>query len=137
MWTKPDALAQAEIEAAVTTATALVTIAHSNGETGTLQPIAEAVRRARRVDAYVHTDAAQSVGKVSVDVRTLDVDLLTVVGHKLYAPQGIGALYVRRGLELEPLMFGADHERGLQARQAENVAAIGVGFRRCVHCRAA
>ena len=113
----------AEIEAAVTTATALVTIGHSNGETGVLQPLAEAVRRARRVDAYVHTDAAQSIGKVPVDVRALDADLLTVAGHKLYAPQGVGALYVRRGVKLEPLALGAGHERGLRAG-TENVPAI-------------
>src|SRR6185503_2881447 len=86
-----------------------------------------AVRRARGVDAYVHTDAAQSVGKVPLNVRALDVDLLTVVGHKLHAPQGIGALYVRNGIELEPLLLGAGHERGLRPG-TENVAAIvGLG----------
>jgi len=117
----------AEVEAGVSTATALVSIAHSNGETGVLQPIAEIVRQARRVDAYVHTDAAQSVGKVPVDVRALDVDLLTVVGHKLYAPQGVGALYVRRGLELAPLLLGAGHERGLRAGTENVPAIVGLG----------
>lgn len=116
-----------ELEAAITPATALVTIMHSNNETGVLQPIEEAVRHARRVGAYVHTDAAQSVGKVAIEVRELDVDLLSVAGHKLYAPKGIGALYVRRGLMLEPLVLGAGHERGLRPG-TENVAAIvGLG----------
>jgi cysteine desulfurase len=117
----------ADIEATVTSATALVTLAHSNGETGVLQPLAQAVRLARRVDAYVHSDAAQSVGKVPVDVRALDVDLLTVVGHKLYAPQGVGALYVRKGLDLEPLMFGAGHERGLRPGTENVPAIVGLG----------
>jgi cysteine desulfurase len=117
----------AEIEAATTTFTALVTIMHSNNETGVLQPVQDAVRCARRVGAYVHTDAAQSVGKIPIDVRKLDVDFLSVVGHKLYAPKGIGALYIRRGLALEPVVLGAGHERGLRPG-TENVSAIvGLG----------
>lgn len=117
----------AEMEEAITAGTALVTIMHSNNETGVLQPIERAVRCARRVGAYVHSDAAQSVGKVAIDVRKLDVDLLSLAGHKLYAPQGIGALYARRGLALEPLVLGAGHERGLRPG-TENVAAIvGLG----------
>jgi len=116
-----------DLDAAITTATALVTLAHSNGETGALQPLAEVARRARQVDAYVHTDAAQSVGKVPVDVHALDVDLLTVVGHKLYAPQGVGALYVRRGLELEPILFGASQERGLRPGTQSVAAIVGLG----------
>jgi cysteine desulfurase len=117
----------AEIEAATTTATAIVTIMHSNNETGVLQPVQDAVRCARRVGAYVHTDAAQSVGKISIDVRKLDVDLLSVAGHKLYASKGVGALYVRRGLGLDPVVLGAGHERGLRPG-TENVSAIvGLG----------
>src|SRR5262249_27857782 len=99
----------------------------SNGETGVFQPIEDAVRYARRVGACVHTDAAQSVGKVPIDVRKLDVDLLSVAGQKLYGPKGIGALYIRCGLALEPLILGAGHERGLRPG-TENVAAIvGLG----------
>jgi cysteine desulfurase len=115
-----------ELDAAITPATALVTIMHSNNETGVLQPVQEAVYFARRAGAYVHTDAAQSVGKVPIDVRTIDVDLLSIAGHKLYGPKGIGALYARRGTELDALTLGAGHERGLRPG-TENVASI-VGF---------
>jgi cysteine desulfurase len=115
-----------ELDAAITSATALVTIMHSNNETGVLQPVQEAVYFARRAGAYMHTDAAQSVGKVPIDVRTIDVDLLSIAGHKLYGPKGIGALYVRRGTELDALTLGAGHERGLRPG-TENVASI-VGF---------
>jgi cysteine desulfurase len=116
-----------ELEAAITSATALVTIMHSNNETGVLQPVREAVHFARRAGACVHTDAAQSVGKVPIDVRAVDVDLLSIAGHKLYGPKGIGALYVRRGTGLEALTLGAGHERGLRPG-TENVASIvGLG----------
>jgi cysteine desulfurase len=115
-----------ELDVAVTSATALVTIMHSNNETGVFQPVQEAARFARRTGACVHTDAAQSVGKVPIDVHALDVDLLSIAGHKLYAPKGVGALYIRRGIELEPLTLGAGHERGLRPG-TENVASI-VGF---------
>jgi cysteine desulfurase len=96
---------------------------HANNEIGTLQPIAEISPLAKRKGAIVHTDAAQSVGKVPVDVDALGVDLLTIAGHKLYAPKGIGALYIRRGTKLEKLMAGAGHERGLRPG-TENVAGI-------------
>jgi len=116
-----------ELDAAITSATTLVTIMHSNNETGVFQPIQEAVRFARRAGALVHTDAAQSVGKVPIDVRAMDVDLLSIAGHKLYGPKGVGALFVRRGTGLEPLTLGAGHERGLRPG-TENVASIvGLG----------
>ena len=116
-----------ELDAAITSATALVTLMHSNNETGVLQPVREAVHFARRAGASIHTDAAQSVGKVHIDVGAIDVDLLSIAGHKLYAPKGIGALYVRRGIALEPLSLGAGHERGLRPG-TENVASIvGLG----------
>jgi cysteine desulfurase len=86
---------------------------HANNETGVVQPIAEIAGVAHNAGAVVHTDAAQSVGKVSVHVRELGVDLLSIAGHKLYAPKGVGALYVRRGTPLLPLALGAGHERGL------------------------
>ena len=109
--------------------TALVTVMHSNNETGVLQPIAELAGLAHAAGALVHTDAAQSVGKVPVRVGELDVDLLSVAGHKLYAPKGVGALYVRRGTPLHPVVVGASHERGLRPGP-ENVASIvGLGER--------
>jgi cysteine desulfurase len=112
---------------AIDETTALVTLMHANNETGVLQPIGAAASAARRVSALMHTDAAQSVGKVPVDVRALNVDLLSVVGHKFYAPKGVGALYLRRGVTLEPVNHGGDHERGIRPG-TENVASIvGLG----------
>jgi cysteine desulfurase len=107
--------------------TALLTVMHANNETGVIQPVAELSTLARAVGALVHTDAAQSVGKVPVRVRDLGVDLLTVAGHKLYAPKGVGALYVRRGTHLAPFALGAGHERGVRPG-TENVASlVGLG----------
>lgn len=116
-----------EVETALGGDTALVTIMHANNETGVLQPIADVARAAHRHGAIVHTDAAQSVGKIPVDVNTLDVDLLSVAGHKLYAPKGVGALFVRRGTPLAPFTLGAGHEHGIRPG-TENVASIvGLG----------
>jgi cysteine desulfurase len=107
--------------------TALVTIMHANNETGVLQPIAEIAAAARAAGAIMHTDAAQSVGKIPIHVRELGIHLLSLVGHKLYAPKGVGALYVRGGTPLLPFALGAGHERGLRPG-TENVASIvGLG----------
>jgi cysteine desulfurase len=107
--------------------TLLVTIMHANSETGTLQPIHALSGITREAGALVHTDAAQSVGKVPVSVRREGLDLLSVAGHKLYAPQGVGALYVRSGVGINPVLNGAAHEKGLRPG-TENVAAIvGLG----------
>jgi cysteine desulfurase len=117
----------AELEAAITPRTVLVSIMHANNETGTLQPIADLARIAHEHGALFHTDAAQSVGKIQTRVDELGVDMLTVAGHKLYAPKGIGALYVRAGVELEPVVYGGGQERGLRAG-TENVAlAVALG----------
>jgi cysteine desulfurase len=113
----------ADLQAAITNETALVSIAYGNAETGTLQPIATLAAIARAHGAVFHTDAAQAVGKVDLDVIELGVDLLTVVGHKIYAPKGIGALYVRAGVPIQPLIHGGGQERGLRAG-TENVAFI-------------
>jgi cysteine desulfurase len=111
----------------ISASTALVTLMHSNNETGALQPVRKAVQLAHAAGALVHTDAAQSVGKVPVNVRELGVDYLSIVGHKLYGPKGVGALYARRDAGLEPIMFGGGHERGIRAG-TENVASIvGIG----------
>ena len=113
--------------AAIDRHVALVTVMHSNNETGVLQPVTELAAMARADGALVHTDAAQSLGKVQVRVDALGVDLLSVAGHKLYAPKGVGALYVRRGTRLAPFALGAGHERGLRPG-TENVASIvGLG----------
>jgi cysteine desulfurase len=117
----------ADVEAAIDDQTILVTIMHANNETGTLQPIAQIAEIAHRHGALMHTDAAQSVGKIPTDVSALGVDLLTVAGHKLYAPKGIGALYVRQGLQLEPAIYGGGQESGRRAG-TENVAfMVGLG----------
>ena len=107
--------------------TAIVTVILAQNETGTLMPLPAIVRIAHSCGAVVHTDAAQAVGKMRTRVDELGVDLLSVAGHKLYAPKGVGALYVRRGTSLAPLVRGAGHERGLRPG-TENVASIvGLG----------
>jgi cysteine desulfurase len=116
-----------DVRRAIEPATAIVSVMHANNEVGTIQPIAEVAAVARTLGVLVHTDAAQSVGKVPVDVHDLGVDLLTVVGHKMYAPKGIGALYVRPGTRLDPVIHGAGHEHGRRAG-TENVPYIaGLG----------
>ena len=116
-----------EVGRALSAAPALVSVMHANGEIGTIQPIATIARMAKEHAGIVHTDAAQTVGKVRVNVNALGVDLLTIAGHKLYAPKGVGALYVRRGTRLTSVLAGAGHERGLRPG-TENVAGIvGLG----------
>jgi cysteine desulfurase len=117
----------AAVAAALRPDTALVSVMHANNEVGTLQPVAAIARLAHANGSLMHTDAAQSAGKVALDVTALDVDLLTLAGHKFYAPKGIGALYVKHGTPLKPILFGADQERGLRPG-TENVAHIvGLG----------
>ncbi|WHZ06081.1 cysteine desulfurase family protein [Neobacillus sp. YX16] len=116
-----------EIERAITKDTILITIMHSNNETGTLQPIKEIGDIAEKYGITFHTDASQSVGKVPVDVNDLKVDMLTIAGHKLYAPKGIGALFIRNGVVLEPLIHGAGHENGLRAGTENTLLAVGLG----------
>lgn len=116
-----------ELASLLSDATSLVSLMHANNETGVVQPVREAADEAKKRGALVHTDAAQSVGKLRVDVNELGVDLLSVAGHKVQAPKGIGALFVRRGTPLRPFMLGAGHERGLRPG-TENVAlAVGLG----------
>jgi cysteine desulfurase NifS/selenium donor protein len=117
----------AEIEAAITPETVLITVMHSNNEVGTIQPVAGIAQIASRRGILFHTDAAQSVGKVPVDVRELGVDLLSVAGHKLYAPKGIGALYIKRGTAIEKLIHGADHERNHRAGTENVIEIAGLG----------
>ena len=113
----------ARVAAAIDSKTALVTIIHAQNEIGTLQPIAEIAAAARRHGALVHVDAAQSVGKIAVNVNELGADLLSIAGHKLYAPKGVGVLYIRHGIALPPLLLGAGQERGRRPG-TENVPYI-------------
>jgi cysteine desulfurase len=116
-----------DVARAITPHTILTTVMHANNEVGTIQPIAAIGHIAHAHGIPFHTDAAQAVGKIVTQVDALHVDLLTVAGHKLYAPKGVGALYLRRGLPLEPLIHGAGHEGGRRA-STENVAGIvGLG----------
>lgn len=117
----------ADVEAALTPDTVLVTVMHANNETGTVQPLAEIAEVTRPRGVLLHTDAAQTAGRLTVDVDGLGVDLLTLVGHKMYAPKGIGALYVRRGTVLEPLVAGGRQEGGLRAGTESVAAAVGLG----------
>lgn len=112
---------------AITPRTVLISVMHANNETGTLQPIEAIGAIARERGIRFHTDAAQSVGKLSTKVDALGVDLLSIAGHKLYAPKGVGALYVRRGTALEPLVHGAGHEAGRRAGTESALMAAALG----------
>jgi cysteine desulfurase len=112
-----------EVRRSLRADTALVSVMHANNEVGTIQPLAEIAGILRERNVVFHTDAAQSVGKIPCPVDALGVDLLSIAGHKLYAPKGVGALYVRNGIRLEPFMLGAGQERGLRPG-TENVAGI-------------
>jgi len=116
-----------DIRKAIRKDTFLITLMHANNETGVFQPIEEIGALARERGISFHTDAAQTVGKVPVNVERLHVDMLTIATHKFYGPKGIGALYMRKGMELSPLLFGAGHEHGLKPG-TENVPGIaGLG----------
>ncbi|MFB6347188.1 MAG: cysteine desulfurase family protein [bacterium] len=117
----------AEVRKALRPDTLLVSVMHSNNEVGTLQPIGDIAEVAAENGTLVHTDASQSVGKVPLDVDELGVDFLTVAGHKLYAPKGIGALYVRDSSSVEPLIHGAGQEGGLRAGTESVPLAVGLG----------
>jgi len=118
----------AEVACAITDGTVLVTVMHANNEVGTLQDVAEIARLAHERGVLVHTDAAQSVGKVPVDVASLGVDFLTLAGHKVYAPKGVGALWIRSGLALPPLLRGASHEAGRRAGTENVLEIVGLGM---------
>ncbi|MGH8829264.1 MAG: cysteine desulfurase family protein, partial [Jiangellaceae bacterium] len=112
---------------ALTPGTVLVSIMAANNETGVLQPITELAAVAHARGVLFHTDAAQAAGKIPIDARAWDVDLLTIAGHKMYAPKGVGAVYVRSGVRLEPLVYGGGQERGLRAGTENIVLAVGLG----------
>ena len=116
-----------DIRKALTSRTILITVMHANNEVGTIQAIEEISKIAREHGVIFHTDAAQSVGKISTKVDDLGVDLLSVAGHKLYAPKGVGALYIRGRTPIEPLIHGANHETGRRAGTENILLIVGLG----------
>jgi len=116
-----------DLRQAITPRTILISIMHANNEVGTIEPIEDCARIAHEHAILFHTDAAQSVGKISTDVNELGVDLLSIAGHKVYAPKGVGALFVRRGVRLEPVIHGAAHETGRRAGTESALLAVGLG----------
>ncbi len=116
-----------QLRSAIRPETILITVMHANNELGTIQPLEEIGKIAKEADIYFHTDAVQSIGKIPVDVTSLAVDLLSLSGHKIYAPKGIGALYIKGGTHLQQLLYGGHHQRGARPG-TENVAGIvGLG----------
>ncbi len=116
-----------DVRTAITPRTILITVMHANNEVGTIEPIPEIAAIAREAGIPFHSDAAQSVGKISTDVEEMGVDLLSVAGHKVYAPKGIGALYVREGTRMEPFVHGAGHEGGRRAGTENVLLAVALG----------
>ena len=117
----------AEVEKAIRPDTVLISIMLANNEIGTIQPIAKIGEIAKKHQVTLHTDAVQAVGAISVDVNELNVDLLTLTAHKIYGPKGIGALFVRKGTRIKPLIHGGSHERNLRAGTESVVQIIGLG----------
>ncbi len=116
-----------DIQEAITPRTILITVMHANNEVGTIQPIEKISNIAKERGIVFHTDAAQSVGKIATKVDDLGIDLLSIAGHKLYAPKGIGALYIRKGTPIEPLIHGAGHESGRRAGTENVLLIVGLG----------
>lgn len=117
----------ASVRQAIRSETVLITIMHANNELGTIQPIEEIGRIAAEADVYFHTDAVQSAGKIPIDVRQLGVDLLSLSGHKFYAPKGIGALFARGGTRLRQLIYGGHHQRGFRPGTENVPGIVGLG----------
>ena len=118
----------ASLEEAIRKDTILISVMHANNEIGTIEPIAEIGRIARERGITFHTDAVQTVGKIPVDVQAMHVDLLSISGHKLYGPKGVGALYVRKGIRVEPILLGGGHERGKRSGTENIPGIVGLGM---------
>lgn len=116
-----------DLKNSLTGATVLVSIMHANNEIGTIQPLKELAAIAHERDVLFHTDAVQSTGKIPIDVKDLGVDLLTFSGHKIYGPKGVGVLYKRRGLKIDPIIFGGGHENGMRGGTENVPGIVGVG----------
>jgi len=116
------------VEEALRRDTILISVMYANNETGTIEPVKEIAAIAREHGVLVHTDAAQAIGKIPTTIEDLGVDLLTVAGHKAYAPKGVGALFVRKGVDLEPLLHGGGQERGLRSGTENVMHAVGLGI---------
>jgi cysteine desulfurase len=116
-----------DVAKAIKRQTALISVMHSNNETGVIQPVEEIARIAREADVLFHTDAAQSMGKITVDVKAAKADLLSIAGHKLYAPKGVGALYIRGGVSIERFMHGAGQESGRRAGTENVILDVALG----------
>jgi len=116
-----------DLKQSITKNTILISVMHANNEVGSIQPIKEIGDLAKKNGIVFHTDAAQSIGKIAVDVNEMGVDLLSIAGHKIYAPKGIGAIYIRKGVKLEKLIHGADHERNLRAGTENVLEIVGLG----------
>jgi cysteine desulfurase len=116
-----------DVKRAIRSNTKLITTIFANNETGVLQPVAEIGKIAAEADIYFHTDAVQAAGKIAIDVNQIGCDLLTISGHKLHAPQGTGALYVRKGTQLEPMLYGGSHERSRRAGTENVPGIVGLG----------